>query len=108
VGFLSSCKDFANDDGQLSLLRAQLLLASPLHLDHGEHVAFGATVKVDTLNRIADLLAPGMLNMTPPRSVLDLMDAAAFLMRNIRQHLSLSARAPRSTPSPSSVLSDTF
>ena len=73
------------------MLRAQLLFLSSLHLAHGENVAFGATVKVETLNRIADLLAPGMLNVTPPKSALDLVDAAAYLTRNLRQQLSLCA-----------------
>ena len=104
--FLSSCKDFLNVDGQLSLLRAQLLFASSLHLAHGENVAFGATVKVETLNRIADLLAPGMLNVTPPKSALDLVDAAAYLTRNLRHQLSLCAHDFDPPVMDAAVLSD--
>ena len=78
MDFLSTGTDFVNDVGQLSLLRAQLLLGSSLQLGLGVSVPFGATITVATLGRIADLLAPGVLNMVPPRSNLGLVVAVAF------------------------------
>jgi hypothetical protein len=88
VDFLSTGTDFVNDVGQLSLLRAQLLLGSSLQLGLGVSVPFGATITVATLGRIAYLLAPGVLNMVPPRSNLGLVAAVAFLTRNLRHGLS--------------------
>jgi len=70
VDFLSTGTDFVNDVGQLSLLRAQLLLGSSLQLGLGVSVPFGATITVATLGRIADLLAPGVLTWSLPGATL--------------------------------------